>query len=378
MSVSPHHVQGLNNDSVAADWPPITLAELAALQAHYPQLAGECRLHWHSPRPLSAAAIVETAAGRVFIKRHHQQVRSVQTLGEEHRFIAHLATQGLPVVRVLHDVHGASAVARGEWTYELHALGQGDDVYRDAHSWTLVADLAQAREAGRMLARLHQASAGYHAPPRATHILVARDDLIRSTDPLAMIAAGLPTRPGLARYLARQPWQRQLQRAVLPWHAALGTRLQAEPRLWTHNDWHVSNLLWRQEGDTPRVQTVFDFGLSSATSALFDLATAIERNAIAWLALERGDQAVRIDIALALVQGYAEVLPLTAPRLALLADLLPVVHFDFALSEVEYFEGITGSTANADVAYHTFLLGHAQWFAGAPGQRLLAALRGVG
>ncbi|WMJ71229.1 phosphotransferase [Stenotrophomonas sp. 24(2023)] len=378
MSVSSHRVQGLNNDSVAADWPPITAAELAGLQADYPQLAGNCRLLWHSPRPLSAAAIVEAAAGRVFIKRHHQRVRSVQTLGEEHRFIAHLGAQGLPVVRVLHDAHGASAVAHGEWTYELHALGEGHDVYRDAHSWTLVGDVAQAREAGRMLARLHQAAAGYDAPQRTTHILVARDALIRSADPLALLAASLPARPGLARYLARQPWQQQLQRTVLPWHAALGTRLQAEPTLWAHNDWHVSNLLWRQDGAVPQVQTVFDFGLASPTSALFDLATAIERNAIAWLELERGDQAVRTDIALALVEGYQQVLPLAPERVALLADLLPVVHFDFALSEVEYFEGVTGSTANADVAYHTFLLGHAQWFAGEIGQRLLAALRGAG
>ncbi|KAF1013403.1 MAG: hypothetical protein GAK31_03552 [Stenotrophomonas maltophilia] len=122
------------------------------------------------------------------------------------------------------------------------------------------------------------------------------------------------------------------------------------------------------------MQTVFDFGLASPTSALFDLATAIERNAIAWLALERGAQAVRIDIALALLEGYREVLPLPAARVQLLADLLPLVHFDFALSEVEYFEGVTGSSANADVAYHTFLLGHAAWFQGPHGQVLRAVL----
>jgi len=123
------------------------------------------------------------------------------------------------------------------------------------------------------------------------------------------------------------------------------------------------------------VATVLDFGLASPTSALFDLATAIERNAVAWLELERGDDAVRIDIALALLQGYREVLPLSAGRVQLLADLLPMVHFDFALSEVEYFEGITGSTANADVAWHPFMLGHPAWFHTKAGQALLQALR---
>ena len=141
-------------------------------------------------------------------------------------------------------------------------------------------------------------------------------------------------------------WEAQLQRDVLPWHAGLAERLRAEPRLWAHNDWHVSNLLWRDG----QVSTVLDFGLASPTSALFDLATAIERNAVAWLELERGSEAVRLDIALALLGAIAGMLPLSAARVHLLADLLPMVHFDFALSEGGYFEGITGSTANADVA----------------------------
>ena len=119
---------------------------------------------------------------------------------------------------------------------------------------------------------------------------------------------------------------------------------------------------------------MLDFGLASPTSALFDLATAIERNAVAWLELERGMEAVRIDIALALLDGYRQVLPLSAARVHLLADLLPMVHFDFALSEVEYFEGVTGSTANADVAWQPFMLGHPAWFHSAPGQALLQAL----
>jgi len=83
---------------------------------------------------------------------------------------------------------------------------------------------------------------------------------------------------------------------------------------------------------------------------------------------------VRIDIALALLDGHRQLLPLSAARMHLLADLLPVVHLDFALSEVEYFEGVTGSTANADVAWQPFLLGHAQWFGSAEGQALLATL----
>lgn len=370
MTASSHRVQGLNNDEVPADWPAISPREIAWLAGRFPQLHGATAALWHSPRPLSAAALVEGAAGRVFVKRHHHSVRDAATLGEEHRFIAHLAAAGVPVVQVLRDRDGATAVEHDGWTYELHTPGNGEDVYRDAVSWTPLTNVAQARDAGRMLARLHHAAARYHAPQRGTHLLVARDDLIRSHDPIAALTADLGNRPGLARYLARIPWEDQLRGIVLPWHAGLAERLRDEPRLWAHNDWHISNLLW--QGDT--VSTVLDFGLASPTSALFDLATAIERNAVAWLELERGAQAVRIDIALALLDGYRQLLPLSPTRVHLLADLLPVVQLDFALSEVEYFEGVTGSTANADVAWQPFLLGHAHWFGSAHGQALLAAL----
>ncbi|MHC6216529.1 phosphotransferase enzyme family protein [Stenotrophomonas acidaminiphila] len=370
MTASSHRVQGLNNDEVPADWPAISPREIAWLAGRFPQLRGAAAALWHSPRPMSAAALVEGAAGRVFVKRHHHSVRDAATLGEEHRFIAHLAAAGVPVVQLLRDRDGATAVEHDGWTYELHAAGRGEDRYRDAVSWTPLTNVTQARDAGRMLARLHQAAARYHAPQRGTHLLVARDDLIRSHDPVAALIADLGNRPGLARYMARIPWEEQLRHTVLPWHAGLAERLRDEPRLWAHNDWHASNLLW--QGDT--VSTVLDFGLASPTSALFDLATAIERNAVAWLELERGADAVRIDTALALLDGYRQVLPLSATRMHLLADLLPVVHLDFALSEVEYFEGVTGSTANADVAWQPFLLGHAQWFCSAHGQALLAAL----
>ena len=74
------------------------------------------------------------------------------------------------------------------------------------------ASVEQAWQAGRMLALLHTAAEGFHAPQRATHLLVARDDLIRAEDPIAALTAQLPDRPGLAAYLADTPWQAELQR----------------------------------------------------------------------------------------------------------------------------------------------------------------------
>lgn len=310
MTESSHRVHGVGPDEVAADWPPLREDEISQLLSGYRQWSGDWQLAWHSPRPLSAAALVDTAQGRIFIKRHHHSVRTPAQLEEEHRFIAHLARNGLPVAEVFADRHGRTAAALGAWTYEIHGAGEGEDLYRETPSWTPLTALDQAREAGAMLARLHVAAAGHHAPQRSTHLLVARDDLIRADDPIAALQAQLAGRPGLAEDLDRRDWIEDFQRMLLPLHAGLAERLRGEPRLWAHNDWHVSNLLWQPRGEAMGISTVLDFGLASPTSALFDLATAIERNAVAWLALEDGMGAVHIDTALALLEGYRDVLPL--------------------------------------------------------------------
>jgi Ser/Thr protein kinase RdoA (MazF antagonist) len=370
-----HRVHGLADDSVPPDWPALRMDELAPLLRRYPTIGAPRALRWHSPRPLSAAALVATDAGEVFVKRHHRRVRSVATLGEEHRFIAHLRAGGMPIPEVMADMDGQTAIAIGEWIYEIHAVADGIDLYRDTVSWSPVGELGHARAAGRMLAALHDAAAGYAADQRDTHILVARSELLAAADPVRTLGQQLNDRPGLADYLQQREWPADLRRMLAPWHDTLAPRVAQQPALWTHNDWHVSNLCWSDTGANARVTTVLDFGLSSRTFALFDLATAIERNAVAWLTLEQGDGAVHVDVALALIEGYREVRALSADDIDLLADLLPLVHVDFALSEVEYFHAITGSRANADVAYDTFLLGHAAWFATSPGRTLLQAIR---
>ncbi|MET0288922.1 MAG: phosphotransferase, partial [Pseudoxanthomonas sp.] len=361
---------------VPPDWPPLQVNELDAVLASYPDFAGATpRIVWHSPRPLSAAALVQTEDNRIFVKRHHVSVRTAACLEEEHRFIAHLRHKALPVVRVYANARGHTAVMQGDWTYEIHSAGRGEDVYRETTSWTPLTDLARAREAGTMLARLHRAAADYDAPQRSTHLLVARDDLIRADDPVAALQAQFVERSALAAWLQARNWPADFRQHLLPWHRGLADRLRNAPRLWAHNDWHASNLLWQDAGTAVLVSGVLDFGLASPTSALFDLATAIERNAIAWLSLEQGIEAVHVDTALALLAGYRDIQPLDPECVQLLADLLPLVHVDFALSEVEYFHAITCSPENAGVAYDTFLLGHAQWFGTVPGQTLLRALR---
>ena len=376
MNDSAHLAHGLAGDETPPDWPALTANEIDRLLRRYTTLGPAHRIGWHSPRPLSAACLVETERNTVFIKRHHRSVRTAATLGEEHRFIAHLRGNSLPIPVVLPDAQGQTAVAIGDWVYEVHERAAGIDLYREAISWEPLSSRDHAFTAGHMLAVLHDAAEGYDAPQRDTHLLVARSELIHATDPVAALQEQLPTRPGLADYLSDRDWRGDLAELLGPWHGAAQPKLQRQPKLWTHGDWHVSNLCWSDDTTDASITDVLDFGLAAANFALFDLATAIERNAIAWLALDSAD-AAHPDIARALIEGYRRQRPLAAAELDLLADLLPLVHVDFALSEVEYYHAITRSRANADVAYDVFLRGHAAWFGTPAGQALLQAIRGI-
>jgi Ser/Thr protein kinase RdoA (MazF antagonist) len=374
MTQAAHLAHGLAGDELAPDWAPLTPDEVRSLfDTFYPALAASPRILWRSPRPLSAAALVGTRAGTVFVKRHHVAVRTVMALEEEHRFAAHVRARGVPVPRIHRAAHGGSATRAGDWVYEVQDAARGVDAYRDAYSWAPVGSVRQAFAAGAMLGRLQRAAHGYVAPQRSTHVLVARAEILSALDPVAALDRQLAERPALAAYLAGTPWRHQLPAALDPWQPVAARGLAGVAPAWTHGDWHVSNLYWSGEGDDARVSDVLDFGLAAQTFPLFDLATAIERNAIAWLEMASGDIG-RADLARALIDGYTSEQPLDAHERALLGHLMPVIHVDFALSEIEYFEGITRRRDHADVAYHDFLIGHAAWFATDHGKRFLDAI----
>lgn len=369
-----HRVHGMGLAMEAPTWPAITQDEAAAVLACFPAAAPIEALRWHSPRPFSAATLIDTSGGALVLKRHHRSVRMVAGLTEEHAFVAHLATAGAPVSEVLRTMDGASAVAAGEWSYELHRRGAGDDVYRDRPSWTPFLSHAHAHEAGVALARLHQASRGFNAPARAAQPLVASMGILSAVEPLAAAEAYVDTRPALAAFLATQPWRRQLSSLFAAAGDGLARRLADQPALWTHNDWHPSNLLWTADGT---VETVFDFGLADRTCAAHDLATAIERTAFAWLELgqARDDAIADPAAALALLAGYETIRPLDRSEFELIIRLLPLVHVEFALSEIDYFAGIVGDADAASLAWEGYLLGHAEWFLSASGLDFLAHLR---
>ncbi|MBP0598731.1 phosphotransferase [Herbaspirillum sp. LeCh32-8] len=381
MEAASHHLtrvisHGMDYDAVISDWPALTSAEVARVLRHYPEAGKPQRLEWHSPRPFSAACVMQTETGEIVVKRHHVRVRDIAALQEEHRFIAHLHARALPVSTALSTEDGATALADEHWTYEVFRLAPGVDLYRDAMSWTPFTSRAHAHSAGHMLARLHQAAQGYEAPARAARPLISSFTIFSQEDPVRPLQAYIEQRPAIADYLAERGWRGEVAQHLLPFHAQLKPYLDEMVPLWTHNDWHASNLLWSDASPQAGAVSVLDFGLSDRTCALHDLATAIERNMVEWLAIpHRAEQLIHLDLLDAMLDGYASLLPLTARQLRALAALLPLVHAEFALAELDYFHGVTQSQQNAALAYDTYFLGHAAWFNTPEGQRLLDHLR---
>ena len=408
-------VHGMGKELTLPDWSPLTSAEVHTVLARYPRAPGDEMITWRSPRPMSAAGLIRHGGADLFVKRHHVRVRTLAQLAVEHAFIGHLRARGIPAPAVLRAADGATATQYGDFVYEVHELASGLDLYRDALSWTPYASLGHARAAGAALARLHEAADRFPLPARAPAVLTGGCEIIVSNDPLAEVKWLAGCRPGLAGYLDGRAWPDDLTRHVLPAIRRAAPLLAGLPRQWGHGDWHPSNLTWSSAGPDAVVAGVFDFGLANRTFAVHDLAMALERATVSWLDLGDADTAVRtwpirtwpirtwrldladpagaavdradpdgavpgraeadLDAIDAFLDGYESVRPLTPAEAAALPEVFPVVHVEYALSEVEYFASVVSSPANADLAYDGYLLGHAAWFATPPGAAVLDHLR---
>jgi Ser/Thr protein kinase RdoA (MazF antagonist) len=370
---------GMDGRLVEPDWPPLTLGEVRALLVIFPGCDEPIEILSVSPRPFSTASVVATKSGRVFIKRHHKSVRDREGLLEEHRFMQYLREHDAQAPRVLTASSGETVIEIGAWTFEVHEVPEGVDLYEEALSWTPFRSTAHARSAGEALARLHHASQGFGAPRRKTQPLVAGFTIFAAEDPGEAMERYIEARPALAEDADVRNSCGEALELLAPFHAELKPLLPALKSLWTHNDLHASNLLWSDASDDARALAVIDFGLADRTNAVHDLAQAIERNIVEWLDLiedsTHGEEVrVHIDHLEAMLDGYEQVRPLSEEEAAALAPMTALCHAEFALTEADYFLSVLHSKESAKVASMDYLVGHARWFRGVGGQRLLEAI----
>ncbi|MFC9876476.1 phosphotransferase enzyme family protein [Nocardia salmonicida] len=363
-------VFGMGEDPLAEPtWPALTDDEIARAIAATWDGSPLAEIEWRGARPLSSTVGVRSADGaRLVVKRMPARLRDEVALAEEHRFMAHLRDRGIPVSEVLAAVGDWAQLPPAdnrpgpEFVYEVHRAGAGEDRYRADFSWSPYRDVDDAVGAGVMLGRLHQAATGFDAPARPARPLLAS----MHGDVVSAFEWHIARRPAVARFLGERDWRAEVPR----FRAELA---DVEP-LWTQGDWHATNLLWENH----EVTSVFDFGLADRTTAVFDLATAVERSAVDWVSLREGGPAhVRADQIAALIQGYRSVRPLTAAEQNLFVDLLPLVHIGYELSEIDYFLTIAQDARNAEIAYQDWLLGHLRWYGTAEGRDLRDLIRDV-
>jgi Ser/Thr protein kinase RdoA (MazF antagonist) len=370
---------GMDKTRVKPDWPPLTLAEVRALLSRYPGCGEPIEILSVSPRPFSAASVVSTSSGRVFIKRHHHSVRNAEGLLEEHRFMSHLRAHGAGVPLAFTTDAAETAVEVGEWTYEVHDVPAGADPYEDALSWTPFFSVAHAHAVGRALAHLHLAAKGFNAPARKVRPLVSSFTIFADESPADELTRYIEARPALAASpLIRSHCDEALE-LLAPFHARLLPLLPALAPLWTHNDLHASNLLWSDNGDRAHATAIIDFGLADRTNAVHDLAVTIERNIVEWLELRRGFEEesnvpVHMDQLKALLDGYDQVRPLSAEEAAALVPMTALCHAEFALTEADYFYGVLRSEKYMLVCTDGYLRGHARWYRSTGGRILLEAI----
>jgi Ser/Thr protein kinase RdoA (MazF antagonist) len=375
---------GMDGSLVEPDWPPLTLDELRPLLAQFSDLGEPTHILSASPRPFSAAGVVAMQSSRVFIKRHHRSVRDREGLVEEHRFLSHLLTHGAAVPRVFASATGETTIESGDWTYEVHEIPPGIDLYEDAISWTPFHSAGHAHSAGAALARLHLAAQNFNSPPREPRPLVASFTIFAAADPSAGMERYLAARPSLAGHKSVHDCAEQSLKLLAPFHAELAPLLPALKPLWTHNDLHASNLFWSDAGPSADLNAhataIIDFGLADRTNAVHDIAHAIERNIVEWLVLVK-DPAhsdavpIHFDHLAAFLDGYESIRARSSEESAALAPMTALCHAEFALSEADYFLGVLHSEEKAAMAYDGWLVGHARWFQSIPGQKLLDALR---
>ena len=367
---------GLDGNLVEPDWPALKLEEVDSLLRRFPGARRAERILSFSPRPFSAASVMLTPLGNVFVKRHHHSVRDRDSLHEEHRWLAYLSGRDTLVKKPLCDNSGETAIEIGEWTYEVHPAAEGLDLYETAQSWTPFLSVRHAHNAGRALARLHAASAGYDAPARKATTLVTSFKIFSSENPWPELASYLEERPALHGYLAKHDWLAEAQETFLPLDNRLRKFLPVFQPLWTHNDFHASNLFWSDASPNAAVTDIIDVGLADRTTAIHDIATAIERNGVEWLQIyDASHDPFHLEQIGALLNGYEELRPLSREEAEAVVALLPLVHAEFALSEADYFLRVLKSTEKTDLACDGYFLGHARWFSSDPGKRLLDHLQ---
>jgi Ser/Thr protein kinase RdoA (MazF antagonist) len=341
-------------------WDPIEEAEAAAV------LGPGTRVLERHRRWLFGVSRCRTSDGReCYLKRQPPMGRSIEQVRWQHRLTNHLADRGVPAARAL------GLLEQGGLWYELFQPAAGDDAYAGADSWDPFARDSHVAAAGAMLARLHRAGADF-APlvpqPQAGFVVQLG---LAGLGAVAAVEELCRLRPAVADYLAGEDWRAEAAAAYDPLLSRVADRLDGLGRRPLHGDWQTNNLFF--EGD--RLTGVIDFHQADCGPRVLDLAVAVERNCFFWNRISAGeDDAYDLRRAALLVGAYDAVEPLGGDERAAFPDVLAACQFEYGISFLDYYWGVERDREKADWAWHTFVLGHARWWASPAGREASGAV----
>ena len=318
-------------------------------------------------RWLFAVSRCRTADGRdLYLKRQPPMGRSIEQLRWQHRLTNHLADRGVPAARAL------GLVEQDGFWYELLEPAAGTDAYAGADSWDPFGRDVHVAAAGEMLARLHRSRRGLLAarPPATGRVRRAaragragRRGGGRGALPAAPGGRRVPARPGLAgarRGRLRPPAGARRRAARAAGGAAAARRLADQ-----------QPVLRGRPAD--RGDRLPPGGLRAADSCR--PGGGGQRNCFFWNRISAGDdRAYDLCQAAVLVAAYDAVEPLAADERAAFPDVLAACQFEYGISFLDYYWGVERDREKADWAWHTFVLGHAEWWASPAGREAAAAI----
>lgn len=235
-----------------------------------------------------------TAAGTKYLVKLTHPAESPAMTEFQTGAMVHVADRdpSLPVPRVIRPADGALWVALPEGRLRMFTWLEGEPMSSGPRSD------AQARASGEMLARLTRALRDY-SHPAADHVLLWD---IRQTPrllPLLPSIADETLRSGAGAFVARFTTGITPRLADLPWQVC-------------HSDLNPHNLLV-DPAQPDQITGLIDFGDMVYTPRICDLGVA---------AAYQIDPARPLERLSEFVAGYTSVLPLTAPELDLLFDMI--------------------------------------------------------
>ncbi|MCC6731000.1 MAG: phosphotransferase [Chthonomonadales bacterium] len=200
----------------------------------------------------NANAVVETPAGRFFLKRRNPKYARPEYVAFDHRLMEHLAARRVGTPLACPTSAGERWLTLDGAVYELYPFVAGEP--HDRRS------LAQIAAAGTALAAYHRAVRDFAPPPGKAWP--------RYRDPRA-IRSGLDAVRGEVQALLAPADTRYLEAQVTLLERGLSdARYAALPRTVVHGDYHPGNLKFAAD----RVVGIFDLDWATVQPRVLDLA----------------------------------------------------------------------------------------------------------